>query len=488
MKLKYWLMIAFLIVMLLPAAAIYAYYLLLNQLDQKQDLLEYFEVAGKISNMESALQDGSLYEIQPGDRYRAIRDLANDSLKITLYRYDGITLFSSSADSLTPSLLREPNEFLYRHLYELQKNNRTYTIKNPVFNGSKLLGFYEITIARERWLQGVSQRTVWLSFVLVFFFLVLYAAIIYLVHRKISRPVWLLMGQMTSFAQDQPLKPIQHRAKDEIGELIVHFDRMRSQILRSREELKVEQQEKEYIVASLSHDLKTPLTVIRSYTELLQRKERIGDKEREQYFSIVFEKTDYMKQLLDDLSMYAVLRSAHHVMERVEVEGDELFEMLLSGYDELCAKNGIRLEKENCVSGTYSVNVSQMIRIVDNLMNNATRHTNPCGMIGLAAISEECDLPSWVFPPFQEALTEWRKSGVVLLVQNDGESIPAQAQEKVFEPFYQMDESRTKTKTGQSGLGLSIAKIIIDKHGGKIRLWSAPGYGTLVACWLRKKG
>ncbi|MEI7025870.1 sensor histidine kinase [Paenibacillus sp. y28] len=488
MKLSYWLMLAFLVVMLLPAVAIYAYYLLLSHLDQRQDVREYMTFANMTSQIELALQKPSLYDIQPAHQYEAVRELASDSTKITLYRYDGMMLFSSTSEAAPPSLLRVNQELLYKHLYELQKNHRTYSLKSPVFSGSKLVGFYEIVVAREQWLQGVAQRTRWITILLAAFFLLLYGAVIYFIHRKFTRPLRQLMEQMTSFAYNRPAKPMNHRARDEIGALIAHFMQMRTQIIQSRETIQAEQQEKEYMVAALSHDLKTPLTVIRAYAELLEQQDSARDQARLRYYAILFEKTDYMKQLLDDLSVYTVLRSTYHVMERVEVDGDELFDMLLSGYDELCVQNGIKLQKACTVEGVFEVHVSQVVRVVDNLMNNAIRHTPVGGRIGIAAVSAPSPYPDWVFPPFQEQLAAWHESGVVLLVQNEGEDIPAAMQEKVFEPFYQKDAARTQAKTGQSGLGLSIAKLIIDKHEGQMRLWSAPGYGTLIACQLQQKG
>ena len=484
MRLRVWFMTAFLIVMLLPAAAIYTYYLLLSHLDQQQNVQENLDVLGRMGQIESRLQERELYQIQSGSRYEEVQKLADESVKIKLYRYDGIMLFTSAPDTFHSPLLRENQQQLYSHLYELQKNHRSYSLKKPVFDGSRLIGFYQITVAREQWLQGVSQRTFWLTAFLLFFFLILYGVVIYIVHRKIARPIRLLMKQMTSFAEERAVEPIPHRTRDEIGELIAHFAKMREQVLQTREAVKAEQREKEYIVASLSHDLKTPLTVIRAYAELLKRNETASAKERAEHLSILLDKTDYMKQLVDDLTMYSAMRSADYVMELTEVDGEELFEMLLSGYEELCANHGFRLQQEMCVSGTYLVNVPQMIRVVDNLMNNGNRHTRPQGAIGLAAVSAACDLPAWVFPAFQAELSAWRGSGVVLLVQNEGEAIPVHAQEKVFEPFYQMDGARTKKKNGQSGLGLSIARIIMNRHGGDIRLWSEHGYGTLVACRL----
>ena len=105
---------------------------------------------------------------------------------------------------------------------------------------------------------------------------------------------------------------------------------MKEQIEQSRQELAKQQQEKEFIVASLSHDLKTPLTVIQAYTEALQNKENLSENEKREYKTILFEKLAYMKQMLDDLSVFTALQSSKEKIEFIEVDSEEFFEMLLS--------------------------------------------------------------------------------------------------------------------------------------------------------------
>lgn len=129
------------------------------------------------------------------------------------------------------------------------------------------------------------------------------------------------------------------------------------------------------------------------------------------------------------------------------------------------------------------LNVKQMVRVVDNLMMNAIRYTEKGKNIWLAAVSQTSPLPEWVFAPFVEELEAWRENGTILLIQNEGKAIPEDDLEKVFEPFVQVEAARGQG--GTSGLGLSIAKMAIEQHCGKIKIWSQTGYGTLVACWLQ---
>ncbi|RNB78524.1 sensor histidine kinase [Brevibacillus fluminis] len=484
MKIKRWLMITYLVVMLLPLAAVCSLYLLISAFDERRDFLEYFEVSNKMSSIEQKLQDPSLYQIQPSERYRDIRSFAGESVKITLYNADGITLFSSTEDGILPSLTRVQTDFLLGHLYEMRKTNRTYSLKKPVFTNNRMVGIYEITLARAEWIEGVQVRTFWLISSLILFFILLYLSVVFLLNRKLNRPIAFLMKQMTAFAHDKPVPSLQHHGKDEISELLVHFEKMRELIDIGRLELATTQQEKEYMIASLSHDLKTPLTSIRAYAESLATHKGVSPQERDEYVAILFSKIDYMQQILDDLTMYTTLRSSQQSTNMVRVDGGEFFDMLLSGYDELCKQHRFQLTTFVAVTSEYQVDVQQMLRLVDNLMSNAIRFTLGEESIWLAALSAECPLPDWVFPPFQQAVTEWRRDGVILLVQNVGEAIPLQQQDRLFEPFFQADPARTKAGARGSGLGLSIAKMIMDRHQGDIRIWSANGYGTLVACYL----
>ncbi|RKQ34001.1 HAMP domain-containing sensor histidine kinase [Oceanobacillus halophilus] len=486
MKIKNWLIISYLIVMLLPIVAIYLLYINLSDYDSQQDLKEYLEFQELVSSLEKELQDTSLYEIQPEENYQHLRNLTRNNLKIDLYRYDGITLFSSMDTPGSSSYFQVNKEKLFQNLNEYQKNPRTYTTKKLVFNEeNQLVGLYEITMGRNAWVETTSKRTVLMLSILVAFFIILYAILIWSLNRKLNRPLHQLQEHMKAFAEGKDSEQELVQSKDEIGVLISHFEDMKAQIKETREALTEQQQEKEYMVASLSHDLKTPLTVIRTYTEALEN-HQLSEEERREYQTILNDKLDHMKQMIDDLSVFTALQSSENMLEKVKVNGNEFFEMLFSGYEEPCARKGIELSTELYVRNSYHLDPKQMIRLIDNLMDNSIRYTPNNHSIWLSGISSKSPLPHWVFSEFQKELDEWRKDGTVILIQNEGEGIKESNLEKVFQPFYQNDASRGKGAT--SGLGLSIAKIIIEKHDGKMNIWSTENKGTLIACWLKERG
>src|SRR5699024_1525543 len=105
------------------------------------------------------------------------------------------------------------------------------------------------------------------------------------------------------------------------------------------------------------------------------------EEKRESYQRTISEKTDFIKQMLDDLMTYSLLQSSDYNMEVVTVDGEEFFDMLLSDYTALCDQKSIRLQTYSHAPGEYNVNPKQMIRVCDNLMSNAITHTPVHGEI-----------------------------------------------------------------------------------------------------------
>lgn len=484
MKIKTWLMVSYFIVMLLPIAALYILYISLSQYDQKQEFKEYFAFQETVAEIEPLLLETSLYEIQSEKNYQHLKKHLHNNIKIDLYRYDGVLLYSSLDSSSSVNLFSSGTDVLYQNLNQFKKNPRTYSMKKPVFtNDYKLVGVYEITVGRKAWVDNLKYRTIIVVSLFTFFFIGLYALTIFLLNRKLNRPLQTLQTHMNAFAKGKKTEQQLSTTKDEIGELMRHFEEMKTQITKTRSALAKQQQEKEIMVASLSHDLKTPLTVVRTYSEALENNQ-LTDAERAEYKHVLFSKLDHMKQMIDDLAMYTALQSSQNKIKRVQLNGEEFFDMLFSGYEEPCAEKSISFVSEQHVRNSYYLDPKQMIRIIDNLMDNSIRYTPEHGTIWIAAIAAKRPLPNWLFSEFQQELEMWRQNGTVILIQNEGKAIEKEKLANVFQPFYQVEKSRGSGAT--SGLGLSIAKIIIEQHAGKINIWSEENKGTLIACWLKE--
>ncbi|MFT9819981.1 ATP-binding protein [Lysinibacillus sp. NPDC056185] len=474
MKIKTWLLITFFIVMVLPITGAYSLYVWINAYYQDKNVGEYFEKLTELNQVKSVLENPMYYKKNAD--IKDIEALTNEHLAITLYSKSDLILYSSNP----LKQVFDTKDRIFKGLYELKQNYNAFTYKEPVYQDGELLGVYEIQLVRTDWVKGVESRS-WLVIASsIFLFLLIYFAVMMLLNRKLNRPLHELMRQMRTFAKGEHVESNLVVRKDEIGELAQTFLAMQDEIETARAHLKTEQQQKELMIASISHDLKTPLTAIQAYAESLQSK-ALSEEQQDEYRQIILTKSETMKHMLEDLLMYTLLQSTSYHLELVAVDGAEFFEMALSDYEQLCKDQGFMLEVTCDIEGMYAVHPKQLQRVIDNLMSNAWRYGAVGTTIGLAAVNAgQCPIESFDF--VLPALN--KQNGMYIIVQNSGQGVKKEDIEKLFEPMYQADSARTKAGERGTGLGLNIAKQIIEKHGGTVELISKENYGTAVLCWL----
>lgn len=478
MKLKTWLLMTFFIVMVLPLIAAYILFAWIQSYHNEQKVSELFEKTIELKQIKQVLDDPVLY--YPSANKQAIDQLVNEQRSITLYNQNGLVLYSSNP---TTSSINIQKERLYENLYKIEQQFSTYSLKQPVFQNSNVVGFFHIELARNEWVGGVADRSIWLIISFISLFICIYFVVIRLVNRKLTRPLLDLMNEMTAFASGHTVSETPTN-NDEIGKLKRHFYEMRNEINRAQKIIQEKQAEKEYMIASVSHDLKTPLTSITAYTEALDVETGLTEGERQDYRKVIMEKSNFMKQMLDDLLTFTLLQSPTHEIDFVHVDGSEFFEMLVSDYDALCRRKEIELDVFSNISGTYKVNPKQMMRVADNLMSNAIQHTAHGNEIWLAAICHKDDVPNWLYS-FVDMKFNFDKN-MYLIIQNEGKGITKEKITSIFEPLYQVDLARSKRDAHGTGLGLSITKQIMEKHDGDVQLFSEHGTGTCVICRLPK--
>ena len=209
-------------------------------------------------------------------------------------------------------------------------------------------------------------------------------------------------------------------------------------ILR-REHLKFRQGDSELknAVTNISHDLRTPLTAISGYLELLKREEKSPQAER--YIGIIANRTELMKQLTNELFTYSVILSENIGDEKEEVFVNQVLEESITGYYAALTERGIvpRIDiSEKRIIKT--LNRSSLARIFSNLLNNAVKYSDGDLTIILS------------------------DSGVITF-SNTAKGLSPIQTEKLFDRFYTVENARNST-----GLGLSIAKTLVENMKGSI--------------------
>jgi signal transduction histidine kinase len=210
------------------------------------------------------------------------------------------------------------------------------------------------------------------------------------------------------------------------------------------------------LVANVSHELKTPLSAIKGFQELLED-DHMEPARREQFLGLMSQEIDRLERLVADQLELARLDAGEFPLEREEVDLGELVAGVAEPRSVLAAREGVNLSVHRPREGSLFVKAdpARIEQIMLILLDNALRHTPAGGRIRVSV--------------------ENRAAGAAVAVADDGEGIPDDAQPFVFDRFYQGDSSRV----GRSaGLGLAIARGLAEAHGGRIELTSLVGVGS----------
>jgi signal transduction histidine kinase len=245
-------------------------------------------------------------------------------------------------------------------------------------------------------------------------------------------------------------------SRDEIGELGNAFNDMSARLAqfhRSRSEL----------LADISHEIRSPLARIQTDAEILMDKE-LGKNEQRQQLQGICEEVQHIDHLIEDLSMLSRLENNQLKMERLPSSIEEVIKKETSRFHLQMEEKSLTLHK-NIASKLPMVPMDQkrIGQVISNLLMNAIRYTPAGGIIEIGAQTEGATIRVWV--------------------RDTGAGIPRDDLPYIFDRFYRVDKSRSRS-TGGTGLGLAIARRFVEAHGGKIYAASEAGTGTCITFTL----
>ena len=214
--------------------------------------------------------------------------------------------------------------------------------------------------------------------------------------------------------------------------------------------------------ADIAHELRTPIQNMRGGAEVALGRPRPGDEYREALVSSL-EECEGLSRLIDSLLFLARAESPQSQIDREPVDVAEELESVRAFYDAAAGAAGVSLSVECASPLPARIDRTLLQRAVANLVGTALAATPRGGTVRLSARPEP--------------------AGVQVEVADTGTGIPSEVLPRVFDRFYRIDGSRTKS-SGGSGLGLAIVKCIAEMHGGSIAIASAPGTGTRVTVHL----
>ena len=235
---------------------------------------------------------------------------------------------------------------------------------------------------------------------------------------------------------------------DEIAAVARSFNRMADQLLERARALEASDQARRQLLADVSHELMTPLTAMRGYIETLGMPElQLNAPTRERYLRIVSEETGRLEHIIGDLLDLARLDGGGITLRREQVPVELLFNRASERHERELAARGVTLERIiGDDAALLTGDPDRLEQVLQNLVANALRFTPPGGRITISS-SRAGD-------------------ALRITVRDSGPGIPGDQLAHIFDRFYKADASRRAS--GGSGLGLSIAKAIVERHGGTI--------------------
>lgn len=253
--------------------------------------------------------------------------------------------------------------------------------------------------------------------------------------------------------------PVELKSGDKIFVILFH------DVTKER---KLDEMRREFI-ATVSHELRTPLTSIHGYAETLLEDDLENKELVKRFLKIIEEESARMTRLINDLLDLEKMEESEVNFEMKDVDLCEVMEYVYKIIQPIAEENEVDLVVE-CEDVVVRGNKERLIQMLLNLVDNAVKYTS---------LKEKGEKKVWVRA---YDTPDW----VVVEVEDTGPGIPKESQSRIFEKFYRVDKARSR-KMGGTGLGLTIVKTIVDKHGGRIEVESEINQGTVMRVLLPKR-
>ncbi|HEY3364901.1 MAG TPA: HAMP domain-containing sensor histidine kinase [Symbiobacteriaceae bacterium] len=294
------------------------------------------------------------------------------------------------------------------------------------------------------------------------------ALVVWWVGRSLNRPVLDLSRRARLVNQGQLEFDLPQSRVRELNDLAGAFGAMRDGLQSSLIQQAAMEEERRMFIAAVAHDLRTPLTSVRGYLEGLRDGVAHTPEKVERYVAVALEKTGHLERLIADLFAYARTEYLSQPPQRERLDLGVLLAATADGLRPQAEAKGITL---GLAAGPEPVLLAgdrlMLGRVVDNLLDNAIRYTPPGGSVTLGwhGMPDECRF--WV--------------------QDTGPGISPEGLPRVFQPLYRGDKARS-TRTGGAGLGLAIARRLVDAHGGNIAVTNQDGGARFTVTLPRASG
>ena len=321
-----------------------------------------------------------------------------------------------------------------------------------IANISMITSYLQETGRGDSFLLRLMELDTFMMLVYVISGILIFSVSFLLLQEKSLRYIAKISAAIQNISEGDLNTTVEVSGDDEFSAMAVNLNKMVGDIRSLMDKEREAERTKNELITNVAHDLRTPLTSIIGYLELLSGKVEIPEQMQKKYIEIAYAKSKRLEKLIEDLFGFTKMNYGRVAMHVSKVDVVKLLSQLLEEfYPSFMDKNLSYELKSNVPAMVINADGNLLARLFDNLINNAIKY----GADG------------------KRVLVNIHASGSVVTVSvtNYGYVIPEEELPLIFNKFYRVEQSRS-THTGGTGLGLAIAKNIVDMHGGTISVAS----------------
>ena len=281
------------------------------------------------------------------------------------------------------------------------------------------------------------------------------------VFSKIKQPLETLVNGVHQISDGNLDYRISYDTNDEFKSVCEDFNSMADRLKTSVEEVRKNEQNRNFMLAGISHDLRTPLTSIKNYVKGLRDGIAKSPEKEQEYLDVIYRKSCEMEGLIDQLFLFAKLETGNLPFNFKPIPIQKYIVTLLDSLeDDLRNNHAVINLASDCGAQKVLLDGEQMRRVISNILYNSVKHNKDKKICIVVTLYQE-------------------RNSIFIRIKDDGTGVSEEQASRLFDNFYRGDEARSNPSSG-SGLGLSIAKMIVTAHGGNISAENDNGLAIVI--------